>query len=88
MLETDTIIAQTSPPGRGGVSIIRLSGTESLSIASKLFKKDNSFFQNRQAQFVSCYSDGAVVDEGLSLCFKTPQSFTGENVIEFHICLL
>ncbi len=84
MLDSDTIIAQASPPGRGGVSLIRLSGSKSLKIAADLFHKENSFFKERLAQFVNCYSEQELIDEGLSLYFKAPKSFTGEDVVEFQ----
>lgn len=84
MYHNDTIVAQASPPGRGGVSLIRISGENSLEIAGKLFQKHKTFFKERVAQFVNCYSSECLVDEGLSIYFKNPKSFTGEDVIEFQ----
>jgi tRNA modification GTPase len=85
LFEEDTIIAQASPPGRGGVSIVRLSGLRCLEIAEKLFKKPQSEFQDRLAVFVNSYSQtNQIIDEGLSIYFKSPKSFTGEEVLEFQ----
>lgn len=82
---TDTIVAQASPPGKGGVSVVRISGTKSLEIAQKLFKKEKHFFKENQIHLVKSFSNlNELIDEGISLYFKTPRSFTGEDVVEFQ----
>lgn len=82
---TDTIVAQASPPGRGGVSVIRISGANSLAIAKKLFKKEQVFFKENQAQVTKSFSiKNELIDEGISIYFKNPRSFTGEDVVEFQ----
>ncbi|MDY6919798.1 MAG: tRNA uridine-5-carboxymethylaminomethyl(34) synthesis GTPase MnmE [Pseudomonadota bacterium] len=83
-LDTDTIAAQATPPGRGGVGIIRLSGPRAYAIARTLCKRDRPL-QPRHAHFTRFYqADGEVVDEGLVLYFPAPHSFTGEDVIELQ----
>ncbi len=77
----DTIVAIATPPGRGGVAIVRVSGNAALTIAKKITKKTP---QPRQFLFGSFYSNHQVIDEGLVLYFKAPHSFTGEDVIEFQ----
>ena len=78
-----TIAAIATPLGRGGVGIIRLSGTKAYAIACKLTGK--SSFTPRLASFCRFYhTDGSVIDEGLVLYFKAPHSFTGEDVIELQ----
>jgi tRNA modification GTPase len=85
VLNTDTIVAQASPPGKGGVSIIRISGRDSLDIAKKLFRKETISFKDKEVLFVNCFSeDKKLIDQGISLYFKSPKSFTGEDVIEFQ----
>lgn len=85
MYNTDTIVAQASPSGRGGVSVIRISGKKSIDLAKNLFKKQDSFFQEKKALLVSCFSkENELIDEGLMIYFKAPKSFTGEDVVEFQ----
>lgn len=80
-MSTDTIVAIATPPGRGGVGIIRLSGPKSYSIAMTI--NGNKSLKPRSATFCSFYSD-TLVDQGLMLYFKAPHSFTGEDVIEIQ----
>ncbi len=78
-----TIAAIATPLGRGGVGIIRLSGTKAYAIACSLTKKTE--FTPRLASFCRFYgANGEVLDEGLVLYFKGPNSFTGEDVIELQ----
>lgn len=80
---TSTIAAIATPIGRGGVGIIRLSGSLAYSIALKLTGKKE--FKPRLASFCKFYqNDGKVIDEGIVLYFPAPQSFTGEEVIELQ----
>lgn len=79
----DTIIAVATPPGRGGVGIVRLSGPQSYSIALKLNKEKK--LEPRIARFCAFYSEkNELIDQGLMLYFKAPHSFTGEDVVEIH----
>lgn len=78
-----TISAVATPLGRGGVGMIRLSGNRAYAIACALTGK--SAFTPRMASFCRFYQkDGTVVDEGLVLYFKGPNSFTGEDVVELQ----
>ena len=80
---TATIAAIATPLGRGGVGMIRLSGSKAYAIACLLTGK--SAFTPRMASFCRFYqADGTVIDEGLVLYFKAPHSFTGEDVIELQ----
>ncbi len=78
----DTICAIATPPGRGGVGVIRLSGPDSFSIATSLC---GSLPDARWAALRK-FTDGrgAVIDEGLVLSFSAPASFTGEDVVELQ----
>lgn len=83
-LDNDTIAAQATPPGRGGVGIIRLSGAKANVIARTLCKR-NLPFEPRFAHFARFHDgDGQVLDEGLVLYFPAPNSFTGEDVVELQ----
>jgi tRNA modification GTPase len=78
----DTIIALATPPGRGGVAIIRLSGPKVKNIAQKILRKP---LRPRYAMYTPFYDEaGLSIDEGLALYFPSPHSFTGEDVLELH----
>lgn len=83
MLEEDTIVAIATANGIGSISIIRVSGSQSLNIALKLTHKTE--LKNRLATLCSVYNlDNEIIDEALLIYFKNPLSFTGEDVIEFQ----
>jgi hypothetical protein len=72
---SDTITAQATPPGRGGVSIIRVSGPLVASIAQKILGKIPKV---RHADFCDFLAnDQTIIDQGLALYFSAPHSFTG-----------
>jgi tRNA modification GTPase len=78
----DTIAAIATPPGKGGVGIIRISGSEALAVAEAISKKK---LKPRYATYASFQAkNNSIIDEGLILYFPSPNSFTGEDVIEFQ----
>lgn len=78
----DSIAAIATPPGRGGVGIVRISGPLSLQIAKKISGIDPS---PRHAYFCDFRNDSAeVIDQGLCIFFKGPHSYTGEDVLELQ----
>lgn len=80
-MSVDTIVAIATPPGRGGVGIIRLSGPKSYSIALEL--NGNKALTPRLVTFCPFYRNSSeLVDQGLMLYFKAPHSFTGEDIVE------
>ncbi|CEG59108.1 tRNA uridine-5-carboxymethylaminomethyl(34) synthesis GTPase MnmE [Legionella fallonii] len=83
-MSVDTIVAIATPPGRGGVGIIRLSGPKALSIALRI--NGHKKIEPRFATYCSFYKNSGteLVDQGLMLYFKAPNSFTGEDVIELQ----
>jgi len=79
----DTIAAIATPPGRGGVGIIRISGPLALMIARQL--TTTQAFNPRSFTFCSFYAKNQeLIDQGLVLYFKGPHSFTGEDVVELQ----
>ncbi len=77
-----TISAIATPPGKGGVGIIRISGVKAKSILTELTKKK---FLPRYATYTKFYDENnQVIDIGLGLFFPSPHSFTGEDVVELH----
>ncbi|MCU7948056.1 MAG: tRNA uridine-5-carboxymethylaminomethyl(34) synthesis GTPase MnmE [Candidatus Thiodiazotropha sp. (ex Cardiolucina cf. quadrata)] len=83
MQRHDTIAAVATPPGRGGVGIVRISGPDCMAIAQDLI--DAPPLPPRQACLKSFYDQhGEVIDRGLALFFPAPHSFTGEDVLELQ----
>jgi tRNA modification GTPase len=80
-----TIVAIATPPGRGGVGIIRLSGPLALTIAHQLAPNLPKKLKPRHAMYVPMMdTEQCPIDEGIVLYFQAPHSFTGEDVIEFQ----
>jgi len=78
----DTIAAIATPHGVGGIGVIRISGSQAKIIAETIINKELSS-QNRL--FTSFYDQQKqAIDHGIVLFFKSPHSFTGEDVIEFQ----
>lgn len=80
----DTICAIATPRGKGGISVIRVSGDEAFSITKKIFlsKKDLEKAEGYTILYGNIIDNGEKVDEVLVSVFREPKSFTGENVCE------
>ena len=78
----DTIVAPATPPGRGGIGIVRVSGRGTRHIATAILGR----LPAPRHATVSVFSDsnGNTLDVGLALYFPAPDSFTGEDVLELH----
>jgi tRNA modification GTPase len=82
MTSSDTIAAVATPPGRGGVGIIRISGPDSASIGQAI---GGQLPTPRYARLTAFLDAGAeAIDEGILLYFPAPNSFTGEDVVELQ----
>jgi len=80
---SSTIVAIATASGLSSISIIRLSGDNALSIAKKISKK--SEITPRYATLSSLYNrDNDLIDQAIIIYFVSPQSFTGEDIIEFQ----
>lgn len=80
--DNETIVALATPHGRGGVAVIRVSGSNIQHIAIQLLGRVP---KKRYAEYLSFLSeDGSVIDQGLALHFPAPHSFTGEDVLELQ----
>ncbi|NGX45729.1 MAG: tRNA modification GTPase MnmE [Chlamydiae bacterium] len=78
-----TIVALATPPGEGGIAIIRLSGNEAEAIANQIFSGDVTSYPTHTAHLGKVVSEsGAVIDEALLLIMRAPRSFTGEDTVE------
>ena len=81
-MRSDTIVATATPPGRGGVGIVRVSGPKAPEIAAVML---GELPQARHATFARFLDErGEPVDAGLALFFPAPHSYTGEHVLELQ----
>ena len=80
--QKDTIAACATPPGRGGIAVIRVSGPDVPAIARALLGELPRPREARYARFADAY--GRSLDQGLAIYFEGPNSFTGEDVLELH----
>ncbi len=84
---TQTVCAISTPPGKGGVALIRLSGTDAFAIADAVFRPrlgdaPLSARSRRTQIYGDVLLDGVSVDDGLATCFAAPHSYTGEDTVE------
>jgi tRNA modification GTPase len=82
MTDTDTIVAAATPPGRGGIGVVRISGSKVPELAPRLLGRLPHPRQAVWARFRD--SRGEPIDEGLALLFVAPHSYTGEHVLELQ----
>ena len=80
----DSICAISSPPGKGGVALIRISGLNSILIVDKIFSKSTNESKGYQIFYGKIISQGEHIDDVLVTVFKNPQSFTGEDTVEIN----
>ncbi len=78
----DTIAAIATPPGRGGVGIVRVSGTGVPAIVAGIVGRNLAPRRATVATFRG--GDGEILDQGIALHFPAPESYTGEHVLELH----
>ena len=80
--EEDTIVAISTPPGRGGIGIVRLSGPQARTIAERLIKLRHPLAP-AQARFAEVIdSTGETLDEAVVTYFQSPHSYTSEDIVE------
>lgn len=81
-LKVETICAIASAIGQSGIGIIRVSGPLARSIAKQILQTD---LKPRYAYYGAFYgNDNSIIDKGVAILFSAPNSFTGEDVVEFH----
>ncbi|EKE02924.1 MAG: hypothetical protein ACD_20C00312G0001, partial [uncultured bacterium] len=81
----DTISAISTPLGEGAISIIRLSGSNSLEIINKIFSKDVKKFKTQTAHLGKIFDKNKnVVDTVVLIVYLFPNSYTGENIVEIQ----
>lgn len=87
MLDDSTIVAISTPPGNGAIAIVRLSGSDAVSIVDRVFsisgKKDKLINQKPNTIHFGTINDGSeIIDEVLVSLFRAPASYTGEDLVE------
>lgn len=83
----ETICAVSTPPGRGGIAIVRVSGKGALEIAQRVWAgKPLKDVVSHSAHFGNVVdADGSVLDQAVATVFRGPHSFTGEDVVEYSV---
>ena len=84
-MDRDTIAALSTPMGRGGIAVIRISGDKTLPILKKVVNKLPDPISARKVYHAFVVSDGKKVDECMVVFFKKPRSYTGEDLAEISI---
>ncbi len=81
-----TIAAISTPRGKGGIAVIRISGDEAISVAELMFRTRSGIPLSEQPSNRAVYGDilyrGEVIDDGLAVIFRAPHSYTGEDTVE------
>jgi tRNA modification GTPase len=81
--QDDTIVAVSTPPGRGGIGVVRLSGKDARRIANQILRLGDQGLKPRRASLAELIDDqGHKVDETLATLFPKPHSYTAEDVVE------
>ncbi|ADQ05758.1 tRNA modification GTPase TrmE [Caldicellulosiruptor owensensis OL] len=87
-MEFDTIVAISTPVGTGGIGIVRISGKDAYDVAGKLVKsrkyKSIHDIPVRYAALVDVYDGDEFVDEAILIKFRSPHSYTGEDIVEIQ----
>lgn len=82
LLQQETIVAQATAPGRGGVGIIRVSGQLASTVAKHVLGKIPAI---RKAEYLEFKDNNQqLIDQGIAIFFQAPNSFTGEDVLELQ----
>lgn len=81
---SDTIVAISTPKGVGGIAVIRISGSEAISIVNSSWKGVNLENAESHTAHLGYILDSGnqVIDQVVATIYKAPKSFTGENVVE------
>ena len=89
MYEHDTIAAIATPPGQGGIAIIRISGARSETVIKTLFLPDTPWKEQHSHHFyigqILDKPHGTPIDQGAVILMRAPKSYTCENTVEVHL---
>jgi len=79
-----TIAAVATPPGEGGVAIIRISGKDAVPIADAVFSSNVESIKSHTVRYGHIHKNGQHIDDVLLLVMRAPRSYTGEDTVEVH----
>jgi len=82
MMNDDTIVARSTPPGFSGISVIRISGPDAVSILKKIFRDSPREYESHRAYHGWIHDSKEWIDEVVVTAFRNPNSYTGEDVCE------
>lgn len=86
----DTVAAVSTPPGKGGVALVRISGLDALAVGDKIFRRKNGTVLSATESSKMVYGEiidprnDSSVDDGMAVVFRAPHSFTGEDTVELY----
>jgi tRNA modification GTPase len=84
-IKGETIAAVATPPGEGGVAIVRIAGDQAVEVVSKIFTGPVHSYKNHTLHFGKVVNPaGDIVDEVLLVVMRAPHSYTGEETVEIH----
>ena len=78
---SDTIVAIATPPGRGGIGVVRISGAMASRVAASMAGREEAL-EPRRATLTELRVDGEAIDRAVLTFFPAPHSYTGEDVVE------
>lgn len=89
-MSDSTVAAISTPKGEGGISVIRISGSDAIAVADKCFISASGKKLCELNGYCAAYgnavrADGSFVDEAVALVFRAPKSYTGEDVVEISV---
>lgn len=79
-----TIAAIATPPGEGGIAVIRISGKEAIPIADAIFSGPVASYKSHTCHFGKILDGDEVIDEALIIVMRAPRSYTGEDTVEIQ----
>lgn len=80
-----TIAAVATPPGEGGIAVVRIAGDRALEVADQIFSGPIQKYDTHTVHFGKIIdAQGNTIDEGLAVVMKNPRSYTGEDTVEIH----
>jgi len=83
LIQPDTVVAISTPRGKGGIGIVRLSGPAALSISQQVFRSRRPLGERiRYVEYGRIWAGGRAIDTGVAWCFAAPHSYTGEDTVE------
>lgn len=83
-MNNSTIAAIATPPGEGGIAVIRISGKEAISIAAAIFSGPVASYKSHTCHFGKIIDGAEVIDEALIIVMRAPRSYTGEDTVEIQ----